>query len=65
MTPEEFARELASYDEKIALAELEIEKASERASELKYQKARFVVDVQAALCKAKGIAQPDEFIPTC
>jgi hypothetical protein len=37
-------RELLSFDEKIALAELEEAKAAERVKELKYHKARFSMD---------------------
>ena len=40
----EFARELAACDEKIALAELEEAKATQRTRELKYAKARLQLD---------------------
>jgi hypothetical protein len=43
MNPE-FQRELLAFDEKIALAELEESKASERVKELEYQKSRFTLD---------------------
>jgi hypothetical protein len=45
MNQMEFQRELMSFDEKIALAELEESKASERVKELRYQKARFSLDI--------------------
>jgi len=37
----DFQREMLSFEEKIALAELEESKAGERVKELKYQRARF------------------------
>lgn len=43
MNPD-FQRELLAFEEKIALAELEESKASERVKELRYQKARFTLD---------------------
>jgi len=48
----EIDRELASFDEKIALAQLEATKAAERVDELKYQKARFHLDIKVATIKA-------------
>ena len=48
----EIDRELAAFDEKIALAELESQKAAERVGELKYQKARFLLDIRTATLKA-------------
>lgn len=41
----EFQREVAAFDEKITLAELEAAKADERVKELKYQKSRYHLDV--------------------
>jgi len=43
--------EILSFDEKIALAELEASKADERVRELKYQKARFRLDILKAMRK--------------
>lgn len=40
-----FNIEMASLDEKIALAELEVSKAEERVRELKYRKTQFVLQV--------------------
>jgi len=51
MNQMEFQREIAAYEEKIALAELEETKAAERVKELKYKKARFALDVMSAACK--------------
>jgi len=48
----EIDRELAAFDEKIALAQLEATKASERVDELKYQKARFNLDIKVATIRA-------------
>ena len=45
MNQTEFQRELLSFDEKIALADLEEAKAAERTKELKYQRARFQLDI--------------------
>jgi hypothetical protein len=45
--------ELASFDEKIALAELEQAKAAERVKELIYQKSRFQMDYLRAVAKAQ------------
>jgi hypothetical protein len=52
MNEHEYRRELSAFDEKIALAELEATKAKERVDELKYQKARFILDVNVAMLKA-------------
>jgi len=43
--------ELLSYDEKIALAELEASKAAERVKELMYQKARFNMEWMRLVAK--------------
>ena len=48
----EYQRELAAFDEKITLAQLEATKALERVDELKYQKARFELDVRVAMLKS-------------
>jgi len=39
-----FQLEIASFDEKVALAELEEAKAAERVKELKYEKTRFCAE---------------------
>jgi hypothetical protein len=52
-----YQRELAAFDEKIFLGELEVKKAEERVSELKYQKARFQLDIMVALCQQQAAAQ--------
>jgi len=44
--------ESLSFDEKIALAELEASKAVERVRELQYQKARFALDAHVQRMKA-------------
>jgi len=49
----EFERECYSFDEKIALAELEESKAAQRVKELKYQKSRFCLE--AFLAKVRGV----------
>ena len=41
----QYQRELLSFSEKIALAELEVAKAVERGKELEYQKNRFALDI--------------------
>lgn len=48
MNQVDFERELRSFDEKIALAELEESKAAQRVKEIKYQKARFSLEVLIA-----------------
>ncbi len=48
MSDIEVSRELCAFDEKIKLAALEVAKATERQSELEYQKARFLLDVTVA-----------------
>jgi hypothetical protein len=42
----QYVRELLAFDEKIALAKLEIAKSQVRAAELEYSKARFKLDWQ-------------------
>jgi len=49
----EIQRELAAFDEKIALAELEETKAAERVKELRYQKSRFQLDLIVATLQAQ------------
>lgn len=51
MTQNDYNRELASFAEKISLAELEEAKAHERVAELKFQRDRFQFEVAVALCK--------------
>ena len=46
-----FSLELAKFDEKEALAELEVKKAGVRQAEVKYEKCRFVLDWTAAIVK--------------
>ena len=50
-------RELLSFDEKIALAELEESKAAERVKELKYQKCRFNMECYLAALKNQQESQ--------
>jgi hypothetical protein len=54
----EIQREQAAFDEKIALAELEEAKATERVRELKYEKSRFMLNLSVAICKQAQEAQP-------
>jgi len=49
----EFQRELAAYDEKSALAEMEEARAKIRTLELRYAKQRFVMDMMTAMVKAE------------
>lgn len=68
----EYQREIAAFDEKISLAELEETKAKERKDELKYQKSRFLLDflnatirqqqqeAQQRAQEQQGNAQPQE-----
>jgi hypothetical protein len=55
-----YQREILSFDEKIALAELEEAKAAERVKELKYQKTRFSLDyfLMAAKEEEKNASRP-------
>lgn len=53
----EYQREIAAFDEKISLAELEETKAKERKDELKYQKSRFLLDFLNATIKQQQEAQ--------
>lgn len=52
-----YQREMLSFAEKVALAELEESKAAERVRELKYQQARFNLDYFLASVKAQQDAQ--------
>ena len=52
-----YAMEMASFDEKIGLAELEESKAAERTKELKYEKCRFQVKWLEAAAKASQAPQ--------
>jgi hypothetical protein len=54
----DFQRELLAFEEKIMLAEVEVAKAKERVSELKYSKARFSLDYFMASVKAQQQQQP-------
>ena len=47
----DWIRESLSFDEKIALAELEVSKAIERVRDLQYQKARFCLDAHVERMK--------------
>jgi len=53
-----FQLEIASFDEKIALAELEESKAAERVKELKYEKTRFCMQWLELVAKAAQAQQP-------
>lgn len=55
----EIQREIAAFDEKILLGKLEVSKAQERVSELKYQKARFNLDYINAVIRAKAQQQQE------
>lgn len=58
MNQAEFQREVLAFDEKIALAELEVAKAEERVKELKYQKSHFQFEmVRASISEQERIAQ--------
>lgn len=52
-----FQLEMAAFDEKIALAELEEAKAAERVKELKYEKTRFCVEWLSHVARAQEMAQ--------
>lgn len=63
-----FQMEQAAFDEKIALAELEEAKAAERVKEIRYEKARFQMEIltlvarqqDAARQQAQGQGQPPQ-----
>lgn len=48
-----FSMEIAAFDQKIALAELEKAKAEERVKELVYQRASFQMDWMKMVAKAQ------------
>jgi hypothetical protein len=50
----EYLRECKAYEEKRALAELEVTKAAERVAELNYQYHRFQLDFAIAVAEAAG-----------
>jgi hypothetical protein len=52
-----FQLEMAAFEEKIALAELEESKAGERVKELKYERSRFQMEWLAHVAKAQEQAQ--------
>lgn len=56
----EVQRELCSFDEKVALAELEESKASQRVKEIRYEKARFLVSLSVQQCKEQPAQPPQE-----
>lgn len=56
----EYQRELAAFDERIALSELEESKASQRVKELVYQKNRFVLDSIVANLKVMQQAEENQ-----
>jgi len=49
----DFQRELLAFDEKIALAELEVAKAEERVKQLKYEKSRYSLEYILAATRAQ------------
>jgi hypothetical protein len=55
MNQVDYERELHSFDEKIALAELEESKAAQRVKEIKYQKARFSLEIYIAMAREKEV----------
>jgi hypothetical protein len=55
--------ELASFDEKIALAELEESKAAERVRELKYERTRFCMQWLELIAKAQQGALAQSQMP--
>jgi len=54
MNQTEYQRELISFDEKIALSELEESKAKERVKELAYHKARFNLEYIDSVLRAQA-----------
>ncbi len=48
MNQVDIERERLAFDEKVALAELEEAKANQRVKEIKYQKARFCLEIFVA-----------------
>lgn len=63
-----FQLEMASFEEKITLGELEVAKAEERVKELTYEKARFQVQYiqyQAKLAEQQALAMAQQQAGTC
>lgn len=56
----EYQRELAAFDEKISLAELEESKAAERVKELRYERSRFIFEFTKALLKVQAQQEQQE-----
>jgi len=52
--------ELAAFEEKIALAELEESKAAERVKELKYERSRFQMQWLIHVARAQEVAAQQE-----
>lgn len=55
-----FQMEQAAFDEKIALAELEEAKAAERVKELKYEKARFQMEIMTLVARQQDAARQQQ-----
>jgi hypothetical protein len=55
-----FQLEMAAFEEKIALAELEESKAAERVKELKYQRARFQIEWLSMVARAQEQARSQQ-----
>ena len=55
-----FQLEMAAYEEKIALSELEESKAAERVKELKYERSRFQVEWLSLVARAQEQAQANQ-----
>lgn len=56
----EYQREMCAFDEKIALAELEESKATQRVKELKFEKSRFQLNV--SIQQLRDTTQPKEAV---
>jgi hypothetical protein len=52
-----FQLEMAAFDEKIALAELEESKAAERVKELKYERTRFQLEFLTIIARNQDAAR--------
>jgi len=55
-----FQLEMAAFEEKIALAELEESKAAERVKELKYERSRFHMEFLSHVARAQEQAQKQQ-----
>ena len=55
-----FQLEMAAYEEKIALSELEESKAAERVKELKYERSRFQVEWLSLVARDQEQAQANQ-----